>query len=249
MKFLVILLTLIFNSQSFAQESTAKDAALNIHDNIVTNFSNEQLDKDTQDALNNLVEYAAQELEQRGFAQDAAQARSEWNKNYSTYFISGQWILDLGDHAPLSQWLGDFYKKLRLRLGDQVVSMLNLVDINTLNYALPVVFRPNGDKKNNESWDALEYSKHFVPFAAIVTYWGSLYGCKYATKTVPNVNKYCKQIASILRNGMTNWIAPKLSNYVYNVAVKAKKDKLEIDLQAIRKRYESQIASLNRKEY
>ncbi len=248
MKFFAIV-TLFVSLIASADEVGSKDAALNIHDNIVNNVSNYQLDQDTQNALNNLVEYAAQELDARGYTQDAAQARSEWNKNFANYFTSGNWILDLGDHAPLSQWLADFYKKLRLRFGDQLVSMLNLEDINTLNYALPVVFRPNGDKAHNDSWDQLEYSKHFVPFVSIITYWGSYFGCTYASKSLPKIKSYCKQIANLLRTGMTNWIAPKLSDYVYNLAVKNRRGNLDIDLSAIRKKYESQISHLSRGDY
>lgn len=140
--------------------------------------------------------------------------------------------------------LTDQYKKLRLRFGDMLVARLHLDDINIINYAIPVVFHPVVDKKSGETWDKLEYSKHFVPFASVVTYWASYGTCYFLTKKLPQVRKYCKNISGLLRTGMTNWAAPRLSDWVYDTAHKvANRRGLEIDRMTIRAKYEQEIRS------
>ncbi len=214
--------------------------ALTLHDDVLTEFSRAEFGQKTQMALNELVEYACRSLEYYGYNDDAAQARKEWSEQFANYFTSAG-TLDLGDHAPLSQWLADFYKKLRLRFGDLLVNMLHLDDINTLNYAIPVAFQPRGDKSGDQ-WDRLEYSYHFVPFAAIVTYWGSYGACVYFTKGEPGIRRFCKQIAGLLKTGMSLWIAPKLSDYIFTKANNLPRRDLDVDRYELRAYYEKQIS-------
>ena len=51
---------------------------------------------------------------------------------------------DLGDHPPAILWLAQFHDLLMEYTGGLARQIRLINDINTLNYALPVVFAPNG---------------------------------------------------------------------------------------------------------
>jgi hypothetical protein len=182
-----------------------------------------------QSALNKMVRTGTEALRLKGFAEDADRLQREWNQNYSLYLVTFGFF-DVGDHQPLNQWLADFVKQLRERLGDPVLKVLHLDDVDAMNYTIPVVFQPTGDRRNGDKWDRMEYGKHFVPFATIVTYWGSLYACKYIAQEHPGVKGYCGQIANILRNGMRNYVAIRLSNYIYDKATSGGQGRLNLNL-------------------
>ncbi len=244
MKYFLIALAMAFSPLAIAADQTPAqgriDASLMVHDGVIDSFTSLEFRERTQHSMNFLVESAIFALEYYGHKEDADQARKEWKEQFANYLLSFQ-SMDLGDHNPLSQWLADFYKKLRLRFGDQMVKMMHLDDINTLNYAIPVAFQPKGDVKTGDTWDKLEYSLHFVPFVSVVTYWGSYAACFYFTKGEPTIRKYCKQIAKILRTGMKNWVAPKLSDFVYDKAFDRKPADLDIDRLQLRAEYKRQM--------
>jgi hypothetical protein len=197
-----------------------------------------------------MVAYTIRALNYYGFDEDAKKIKKEWENQFQFYSLNtfnndnDFLVLDLGDHRPLSQWLSDLYKKLRLRFGDILVKQLRLDDINTLNYAIPVTFQPNGDKKTQDTWDKLEYSKHFVPFTAIVTYWASYGTCFYVFNSKPQIRKQCRNISNLLRMGATNWVAPKLSDWVYDKAHEKASKNFNYEKYQLRSRYEAEIKSL-----
>jgi hypothetical protein len=179
----------------------------------VAQFQNQDLSQQTQKALNALVSIGVAELQKRGYSREAGRWSDSWNNQFANYF-DAVGILNLGDHAPLSRWLVGFYNDLEAKLGKTVCEILYLDDLRVFNYAIPVVFNPLGLK--GDHWDMVEYRKHFVPFAAATTYWAGQIACGFVTNIIGGV--ICSFAAVVPRYAMQDFIAPSLSDFVFNAA-------------------------------
>jgi hypothetical protein len=84
-----------------------------------------------------------------------------------------------------------------------------------MNYALSVVFKPNGIWRNHTDYDRIEYRKHFIPFADTATYWISLEVCKHYAM---QYKKFCDRGAGILEHVMGRYVAPRISDAVFKLA-------------------------------
>jgi hypothetical protein len=219
-------------------------AALSYNQGTIEALGQVQFNERAQIAINQMVLAANEALAESGYGSEAAQNQQEWDQNFSSYFLAFD-IFNLGDHKPLNAWLDTFYKKTESRLGLPVMKLLHLDDIRVINYAIPVVFQPAGDKRNGDHWNRVEYSLHFVPFATVVTYWGSLTACKLISLHFIPLKRFCGAVASILRGAMGNMIAPKLSNYVYAKAG-GKAEELDLNFAAINNQNETKIGQIER---
>lgn len=219
--------------------------AITQHRSTVSDFTQAQFLNRTQDALNTLVRSANEALAERGYVEEAQTFQRDWEANYSNYFLI-MGFDDIGDHKPLSQWLADFYKVVAGQLGDPAVKAMHLDDINTLNYTIPVVFHPKGDPTGHDHWNQAEYKVHFVPFASIVTYWGSLGACRLVAQKVTKVKRWCTQIASILRKAMSDMIAPKLSDVVYKKFVGTSESLEELNYSELDNYYQQSFSQIQK---
>lgn len=227
---------------SSQDKKVAAQRAMDIHDEIVRAFADHQAQQKGEQAIDVIVNRGIGILERRGFEKDASRLRAEWTEQFLNGTASLD-ALDLGDHRPLSRWLVRFYRALQSRLGEEVLTTFHLDDINTMNFAIPVTFHPNGDPHSKESWDSLEYSRHFVPFSGVVTYWLSLEGCRLALQDHPVMSRYCGVVAMVLRRGMEMKIAPKLSDFIYAKATHQSSftDEFVYNSTDVREEYEAQI--------
>jgi hypothetical protein len=218
MKLLLLLVSAMALSFSIATHADIYEqglvAAFNDHSSTIAAFTQFQLNKKTQSALNAMVAASNEALAEHGFVEDAQTAQREWDQDFSASLTAMQ-LYNIGDHAPMSAWLSNFYDKTRDRLGDPVMKLLHLDDLYTINYTMPVVFHPKGDTKGQDHWNQLEYQRHFIPFASIITYWGSFAACRAVAFRVTPIKRWCSSISMILRGAMKGMIAPKLSNYIY----------------------------------
>ncbi|MGE0614623.1 MAG: hypothetical protein AB7P04_03200 [Bacteriovoracia bacterium] len=206
-----------------ASAATGVDVTLKESRSVIKEFRKAELNRKTQLALNAIVGTGVSKFRLEGYTELADRFEKEWKRQYASYFLNLS-VLDVGDHAPLNQWLADFYKKLEMTFGDLVLKAMKLDDINTINYVLPVVFQPKGDQRNGDTWDKVEYQKHFVPFAAIVIYWACRGSCTGITFGAGAIGSVCGLASEIPRFVMKTWIAPPLSNWVYDLATKGKTD-------------------------
>ena len=174
----------------------------------------DQLAKRTQIALNALVENGVYHLARKGYRSESEKLRQEWQNNFSSYFLNEWTVYNLGDHAPLSQWLNRFYKKLEARLGRQLCEFLSLDDIQVFNYSIPVVFHPRGSHK--DTWSKEEYRLHFVPFAAATIYWSTRLSCSIVFSMA--ISNICSFFAIIPRYATRDIFAPPLSDFIYDLA-------------------------------
>lgn len=131
--------------------------------------------------------------------------------------------IDLGDHAPLFPWIDQFLKRASDRLGTIIYTLQIVKDIQTLNYALPIVFAPRGAWQTDGAVEdvdlRIEYRKHFIPFANLVTYYVTFYRCQYASKKAGlNLTKICKLAAERLEFAMGRYLAPLISDWIFKSA-------------------------------
>lgn len=216
---LVVLGMLTVANASFATETTPAEKTVSAVSTLIQSYKSGNVQQGAQTAIDTMVKSGAELLREKGYAGDAARFSRQWKIMKQTA------AMDLGDHAPLSQWLADYYEVLAQRFGEAILKQLHLDDLLTLNYAIPVVFHPAGKKNSQTTWDLTEYRKHFVPFAGVVSYWVAFGVCTYASTHIDGgsgVKQYCGQIAGLLRKGMIMYPAPKLSDWVYGTANRKK---------------------------
>lgn len=181
-------------------------------------------------ALSHLIVAASWALERRGYHAEAVQMRSEYQERYQRgihEYALGIVPVDIGDHAPLSQWLETQYQKLAKLLGPTLMRALKLEDIRILNYSIPVVFHPNGYK--GDKWDMLDYRDHFAGtrtklfypltehdgFAGVVSYWVVWAVCTGATWGMGAIPFICSPIAELSDFAIEKWVAPKMSDAIF----------------------------------
>jgi hypothetical protein len=186
---------------------------------IINAFQTAELSISTQTGMNVMVARGISFLREVGENTLADQFESEWNNQFSDYLIIQHFNgFELGDHDPLSPWLANFYVTLWDKTGGMIRAVQLIQDINTLNYAMGVVLRPNG-KWRTASVDAdrIEYRKHFIPMADIITYWSTLELCKYyvKTKSLGSMGNLCGDGATELEKLMGQHVAPDASDWVF----------------------------------
>jgi len=173
--------------------------------------------------MSNVIEEFALDLESRNDLQGSEELRSIWTESAKSLPFLGHMLSqkDLGDHSPAFPALEDFLTRMTDRYGAIILSLPYVQDLRTLNFAVAVVFRPMGTGWTVEGVDArIEYRKHFIPFANLVTYYASFYGCKtIATRQgIPQAARLCRKAAEKLRFAMGRYIAPVISDFVFKSA-------------------------------
>jgi hypothetical protein len=162
--------------------------------------------------LEHIVRAAINVLKVEGYTEYAARKESEWNASFSL-MSNPLGMLDLGDHAPLSEWVADFYVGLEARIDARWLKLFNLYDIKTFNYGIPVAVHPAGNPQG-VAWGSDEYKLHFVPVAAASAHWIFNGACSL---TVPlPFSLGCGVAALLPRYGMQYWVAPRLSDRIYD---------------------------------
>jgi hypothetical protein len=144
----------------------------------------------------------------------------QWNSssaNFSEILAARLSSRDLGDHAPLFPWLASYIKSLADKYGSMIYALPIIKDIQTLNFAIPVVFNPHGNWQSPDVDSRIEYRKHFIPFANIVTYYVVLYGCKFELHQhgADALKQLCSKAADKLEFVMGRYIAPVVSDWVF----------------------------------
>jgi hypothetical protein len=215
---------LSINNQAHASADplAAVTAALNARNKAIVDVSGPNGKSVSQWALNTVVGEGIRALRENGDAALANQSEKEWDGLFVSILIDSS-ERDLGDHKPLFQWLADFYTKLEDRLGSNFIYNGVIGDVYQMNFAIPVVFSPKGKWRTpttpNRDW--VEYRKHFIPFANVITYWGTYLACQKITAGQDmgdQGKKLCKTVSEKLRHAMGRHVAPKISDFIFNKA-------------------------------
>jgi len=197
-------------------ELIALQAALDVRDQFVTALENKDFTQITHDSMGSAVDFLAQDLRQNYSDEEmASKLENVWRVNESLFFTAK--LADIGDHAPLIPKIEDFFKTLSDKYGSVILNLPLVQDIRTLNFAIPVVFNPKGSWQSTDYDNRIEYRKHFIPFANIVTYYGVLVACDYfaAKSSQPDLKKVCKPAAEKLKFAMGRYIAPPIADWIF----------------------------------
>jgi hypothetical protein len=220
---LALVLALSFSPIANAAPIDGINAALDARDEVIAALSStRQIRYPAQDAMNAAVGRALEALRQEGYESEARSYGREWERDYSDFLLRES-LFGIGDHAPLLDFLVDFYATLETTLGKKAAHAGILGDIYDLNYAIPVAFTPVKGKWRTGSWskDAAEYRVHFTPLADVAIYWGSLLACKKVLAPkgqLSQAKKLCPFVAGKLREISHLYVGPKLADIVFSKA-------------------------------
>jgi hypothetical protein len=175
-------------------------------------------------AMTSALNVAAEELDSRGYQADANDIRMTWaiEYHYSMFYESR----NIGDHKPVSQWVADKYNTIEFLLGRDFCIKSHIADIKTINYAVPVVFRPCSFPMDNVQGErSVEYKRHFCGGASgddtynglvpVVTYWAVYIGCSAATSGTGFVF-VCGIAGTLGEKIIQNYVAASMSDRIYN---------------------------------
>ncbi len=206
-------------------ETDAMQASIDARDSFVTALENKEYTEVTRQGFDVAIHELAQTIRDEQHDDVLAdQLLAQWGHASLDFAAKIQRVTtsrDLGDHAPLFPWLQAFIKQLADKYGTIIYSLPIVKDITTLNFAIPVVFSPRGNwqVQGANTYDAnrIEYRKHFIPFANIVTYYVVLYGCKYllAREGMSQMKQICPKAATKLQFLMGRYVAPPVSDWIF----------------------------------
>ncbi|NDG83705.1 MAG: hypothetical protein EBX52_01535 [Proteobacteria bacterium] len=229
MRTILILLSVLFIQHSanaqWVDDSPAIQAAIDLRNQFVDALERKDFTAFAHQGMDGAVRTFARDLES-GY-NDAASANELirlWEQSSIVAALVDSKVADIGDHAPLFPQINEFLDKLAAKYGTIIYTLPVVKNIVMLNYALPVVFKPNGPWRTDVSSNGLdlriEYRKHFIPFANIVTYYVTLLGCEYIVQHQgqPDLKKICKPVAEKLEFAMGRYIAPVVSDWIFNAS-------------------------------
>jgi hypothetical protein len=206
------------SASSVSAAVQAINAALDSRDLAMSEISDDQIHHTAQDTANMVIDEALLALRNEGYHSEADQYERRWNADFANFFLRRP-MFDLGDHGPLLSWLARFHQVLEATIGSKKAHMGILGDLYDLNYAIPVVFAPNGEWRTRSTRrDTTEYREHFVPFTNVVTYWTTRLTCEQVMRAkgaAKQGRKLCPFIAGKLSMVSDRFLAPKLSDYVF----------------------------------
>ncbi len=205
-------------------EIAGRSGAVNQIDNLSGTRDLEKLRHHVGTTVDAILATAIRNLRKQGHHEYANQLEAEWTQSYSLYFFgTGLALMDLGDHDPLIPWLANVMGNVEKRGGKGFTKRTRIDDLRIINYALPVVFRPTGNKKTGQEWGSEEYGKHFNPLLGVVTYWTARIACKQLAQSQPVVSRFCSNIAGVAEKIVVSRVAPRLSATIYSNAMKRRK--------------------------
>src|ERR1700736_5554137 len=120
----------VFSQNTFAATVfDAANGAFSAHKRVVTHFqdfSDADVNAETQAVIAGMVAVGIEELRAQGYKEDADSFQQQWNLFFATQLYSYSFFDNIGDHAPLSQWLSKFYAKLTKRIPPKILKHTRL---------------------------------------------------------------------------------------------------------------------------
>ena len=237
MRTILILCSLFFihspAQAQFTDDSAAYQGAIDGRNAFVTALENKDYVSFAHHAFDAAIRRFAEQLRTEQQDQELADRLiSQWETSSARFpMLVASGLEDLGDHAPLFAWINTYLDQVGAKYGAIILNLPIVKNIQMLNYSIPVVFRPHGSWQTDGASQGLdlriEYRKHFIPFANIVTYYAALLGCEYAVNHngQPQLKKICKPAAQKLEFVMGRYIAPVVSDWIF----KASNQSLQVD--------------------
>lgn len=175
--------------------------------------------------MNLAISKAVKALNDKGEYRLSQQIQNEWDYNFhNSLFDSAR---DIGDHKGISQWIGDAYNKIEATLGHDFCLALHIDLMLTFNSANVVVRPCSFPMDSIPGPRKVEYARHFVgeSIATDSRYEGVVPGACYLVMEAACLvgtsgagSFVCGLAAGLAEKMMANFVAPNLSDFVYDRA-------------------------------
>lgn len=166
-------------------------------------------------ALRAIVKVGVLNLYRKGYIYEAQKMETEW-RALDGKLIKAVEARNIGDFKPLSDWLALAYEILELKLGLDVCETLRLTDIKTINFCIPVCFKPCFYGYKN-FYDHFVTDERYKGLAPVVSYWATLITCDLALYGA-GYFFVCSPIGMVVERAVKTrvapWAAPKLYDMV-----------------------------------
>ena len=175
-------------------------------------------------AMNNALQVAQGELINKGYPEYAEAVGHTWRGVYGASMFNNSGI---GAHAPVWAWLAKEYDSVEQLLGREFCISTHIADIKTINYTLPVVFRPctfpmDGiqglridEYRDHACGKSIQTDEVYNGLIPTVVYWSVYGGCSAATSGI-GFMFVCGTVSGIGEQIMANEIAPGLSDDIFH---------------------------------
>lgn len=145
---------------------------------------------------------------------------SDWLETYRPMALAlGSEEFGIGDHEPLSAWLGIVSQVLLDRLGPVMYAALHLDDIDAFNFGWPVLTEPHADAVWCVEMPDVpcrdEYREHASAFFNATAYWLSYAGCSVGTMGT-GMFLICSPVAMGTEFIVARAISPRLSDRLWD---------------------------------
>jgi hypothetical protein len=173
------------------------------------------------EAVKGWVSMAVFVLKRKGYNAEAKQVEAEYNSKYQSFYTNiyvARGKEGIGSHRPMSEWLKEVYDYVEALVGEQVMKLMHLDDIEILNYGLVVALQPGGDRgvTPTEKWTQRDYGLHFVPSAGSITYWVVQIACWAATYGAGAAMPFvCSPVATLSERIIVNRVAPEIGDRIW----------------------------------
>ncbi len=238
-------------SAQAVDDSPALQAAIDVRNQFVEALEQKNFvsfgQKGMDGAIRSLADQIRAEFGDRALADELL---SRWQGSSFLTALSAAKAQDLGDHAPLFAWLDQYLAKMAARFGTIIYTLPIVKNLLMLNYAIPVVFHPGGAWRTDAASQGLdlriEYRKHFIPFAKVVTYYVTFYACQIIAQRQgqSDLKKVCKPAADRLEFAMGRYVAPTVSDWIF----RASRQSLEIGPRELKYNTVDELREAIRKE-
>jgi len=230
MRALLILLSVsllpITSQAQLVDDSPAIQAAINLRNDFVSALEKKDFIPFARRGMDGAIRKLAEQIrDEQGDAELSDQLIRSWETSSARFEeVLSSKTLDVGDHQPLFPWINDFLGDMAEKYGSIIYTLPVVKDVLMINYALPVVFQPKGAWQTDGASQGvdlrIEYRKHFIPFANIVTYYVTLIGCQVVAdrQGQPELKKVCKPVAEKLQFAMGRYVAPVVSDWIFNAS-------------------------------
>jgi len=131
-----------------------------------------------------------------------------------------------GDHKPLIQFLVNIYEWAKAKIGVDACKALHISDLATISWSIPIVFHPatfpqaaSGEMRIKDYRDhfAMDSGADFLyGLAPVVSYWTVDVACIAGTAGIATF--FCGPAGMAAEYLMGHWIAPLLSDWIFNKA-------------------------------
>lgn len=166
-------------------------------------------------------------LRRFGYMEEAEKIEVEYAMAYKGYFVrqhtNGGVPVEIGQHPPLNLWIELVHVVIHIKLGDFWCQYFHAHDMFVINFAVPVVFKP-------QDFDLPDYLDHFAGhplstfkwdhhgLAGVITYWAVTIGCGAATSGIGLLTFVCGPISGFSESFMDRKLAPPIAKSIWKHA-------------------------------